>query len=146
MTNWWASRLTTLLWPSYRNGSTNSWKILGNDKWVMVPNGVGYFKWWVMSDKWWLMSDEWWVMKKINPNKALVLKSCGFFFFFWLYVVNVWIQLCLAFFSRSRVLFTRLVSTFFNKNNLKIRSYGTIHKFKNYFVTNFFFLVFSFQQ
>ena len=44
-------------------GPTNSWKILSDDKWVMVPNGVECFKWWVMSDKNWVMSDEWWVMK-----------------------------------------------------------------------------------
>ena len=45
------------------NGPTNSWKILSDDKWVMVPNRVGCFKWWVMSDEWWKLSDEWWVMK-----------------------------------------------------------------------------------
>ena len=42
-------------------GPTNSWKILSDDKWVMVPNGVGCFKWWVMSDGWWVMSDGNWV-------------------------------------------------------------------------------------
>ena len=39
--------------------------------------------------------------------------------------------------SGSRELFTRLISTFFNKNNFKIRSYGNIHTFKIYFVTIF---------
>ena len=92
-------------------------------------------------------------MKKINPNKALVLKSCGGFFFFFLVICSELLdraemifQLRLAFFSRSRVLFTRPVSTFFSKNNFKIRSYSTIHTFKNYFATKFFFfqfLVFS---
>ena len=39
--------------------------------------------------------------------------------------------------SGSRELFTRLISTFFNKNNFKIGSYGTIHTSKIYFVTIF---------
>ena len=51
------SQLTLGQWV----GPTNSWKILSDDKWVMVPNGVGYFKWWVMSDGWWVMSDGNWV-------------------------------------------------------------------------------------
>ena len=33
-------------------GPTNSWKILSDDKWVMVSNGCGILKWWVMSDEW----------------------------------------------------------------------------------------------
>ena len=44
-----------------------------------------------------------------------------------------------------RILFTRPVSTDFNKFFLKKNgSYSTIHIFKNYFVTIF--LVFNFQQ
>ena len=44
----------------------------------------------------------------------------------------------------SRALFTGPASTEFKKNNNnKIGSHGTIHTFKNYFVTMF--LVFSFQ-
>ena len=42
-----------------------------------------------------------------------------------------------GFFSGSCVLFMGLVNTFFNKNNFKIGSYGTIHTFKIYFVTMF---------
>ena len=49
------SQLTLGQWV----GPTNSWKILSDDKWVMVPNGVGCFKWWMMGDGWWVMSDEW---------------------------------------------------------------------------------------
>ena len=41
-------------------GPTNNWKLLSDDKWVMVPNKVGCFKWWVMSDENWVMSDGWW--------------------------------------------------------------------------------------
>jgi len=47
-----------------------------------------------------------------------------------------------AFFSGSRALFTGLASTFFQKNNFKTGSHGTIHTFKNYFVKVF--SVFSF--
>ena len=39
-------------------GPTNSWKILSDDKWVMVSNGCGILKWWVMSDEWQKLSDE----------------------------------------------------------------------------------------
>ena len=53
----------------------------------MVPNKVGCFKWWVMSDEnwvmndgWWKLSDKWWVMKTewwvtifLKPNKALMV-------------------------------------------------------------------------
>ena len=41
-------------------GPTNNWKLLSDDKWVMVPNKVGCFKWWVMSDENWVMNDGWW--------------------------------------------------------------------------------------
>ena len=79
-------------------GPTNSWKILSDDKWVMVPNRVGCFKWWVMSDEWWVMKTEWWVIDDENwvmsdhffkPNKALLIYIhkfyavvYGFFFIF----------------------------------------------------------------
>ena len=42
-----------------------------------------------------------------------------------------------VFFSGSRALFMGLTCTFFSQNNFKIRFYGTIHTFKNYFVTMF---------
>ena len=44
-------------------GPTNNWKILSDDKWVMVPNGVG---WGVLSDEWWVIKTEWWVMGDEN--------------------------------------------------------------------------------
>jgi len=49
----------------------------------------------------------------------------------------IWEARFLVFFSRSRVLFTRPINIFFNKNNFKTGSYGIIHTFKNYFVTIF---------
>ena len=48
-----------------------------------------------------------------------------------------------ALFSRFRALFMGFISTLFRKN-IKNGSHGTIHTFKNYFITMF--LVFSFQQ
>ena len=39
-------------------GHTNNWKILSDNKWVMVPNGVGCFKWWVAEIEWGVMSDK----------------------------------------------------------------------------------------
>ena len=45
-------------------------------------------------------------------------------------------------FSESRALFTGSVSTEFDKCNFKIRSYNTIHIFKNYFVTVFLIIYF----
>ena len=47
------------------------------------------------------------------------------------------------FFSGSRALFMGTASIFFNKNNYKTRSHGTIHTLKNYFITVF--SIFSFQ-
>ena len=46
-------------------------------------------------------------------------------------------QLHCAFFSESRALFTGPASTLFSKKNFKTGSHGTIHRFKNYFVTVF---------
>ena len=48
-------------------GPTNNWKILSDDKWVMVPNRMGCFKWWVMSDENWVMSDGWWKLSDEWP-------------------------------------------------------------------------------
>ena len=74
------------------------------------------------------------------------------FYFFFLFVTfsrhlllhlaSFW-EACFAcfltevFFSGSRVLFTRPPSTIFSKKNFKIRSHGTIHTFKIYFITVF---------
>jgi len=57
--------------------------------------------------------------------------------------VHIWIALKrkadahLRFLCGSRALFTEPARTFFNKNNFKTGSYGTIHIFKNYFATVF---------
>ena len=48
-----------------------------------------------------------------------------------------------AFFCGSCALFMGPISTFFTKNNFKIGSHGTIHTFKNYFISVF--LVLNFQ-
>ena len=60
------------------------------------------------------------------------------------YLVNVWIEL-ISFFScvcvqpsGFRALFTELTSIFFTKIYIKTGSHGTIHTFKNYFVTSVF--------
>ena len=64
--------------------------------------------------------------------------------------MHVWIALKrkadarLRFLCGSRALFTWPTSTFFSKNNFKIRSHDTIHIFKNYFATMF--LIFSFSK
>ena len=46
-------------------------------------------------------------------------------------------QLRYAFFNGSRALFMGPASTLFSKKNFKTESHGTIHTFKNYFVTIF---------
>ena len=46
-------------------------------------------------------------------------------------------QLRYAFFSGSHALFIGPASTLFSKKNFKTESHGTIHTFKNYFVTIF---------
>ena len=44
------------------------WKILSDEKWVMVPNKHDILEWWLMESEWWcqtnmvFLSDEWWVM------------------------------------------------------------------------------------
>ena len=48
---------------------TNSWKILSDDKWVMMPNRMGCFKWWVMNDKWWVTKIELKVMSDKKKSK-----------------------------------------------------------------------------
>ena len=55
--------------------------------------------------------------------------------------VEMIFQLHCAFFSGSRALFMESANTLFSKKKFKIKSHGTIHTFKNYFVTVF--LVFS---
>ena len=66
-----------------------------------------------------------------------------------LQLVHVWIQslrlrLCTpCVLCGSRALFTKSANTSLSKNNFKIRTYNTIHTFKNYSVTVF--TVFSFQ-
>ena len=51
---------------------TNSWIILSDEKWVMVPNRVGCRELGILSDEWWVTEIEWGVMsdEKKNPNKA----------------------------------------------------------------------------
>ena len=65
-----------------------------------------------------------------------------FFFFFYARVLAFMRQYAL--FSGSRALFTRPTSTLFRKKNIKNESHGTIHTFKNYFVTVF--SIFSFNK
>ena len=48
---------------------------------------------------------------------------------------NVRLHLCC--FSIDYALLIGFANNFFNKNNFKIGSYGTIHTFKNYFITVF---------
>ena len=53
-------------------GPTNNWKILSDNKWVMVSNGVKCFKWWVMGDENWVMNNHF-----FKRNKLLFLHfSC----------------------------------------------------------------------
>ena len=52
------------------NGATNSWKILSDDKWVMVPNGMRYFKWWVMKTEWRVT-----IFFKPRPNPSISHKD-----------------------------------------------------------------------
>ena len=44
-------------------GSQIVWKILSDEKWVMVPNGCKK-----LSDEWWKLSDGNWMMKFLHPN------------------------------------------------------------------------------
>ena len=69
------SQLTLGQWV----GPTNSWKKLSEDKWVMVPNRVGCFKWWVMEIEWGVMSDQ---KKKKIPNKAIAVSISKYNFIY----------------------------------------------------------------
>ena len=64
---------------------------------------------------------------------------CVFFFFFLKHVLWLW-----CFSNRSRALFIEPTNLFFSKTFIQNGSHGTIHTFKNYFVTVF--SDFSFQQ
>ena len=41
-------------------GPQTVWKILSDDKWVIVPNSLGIFEWWMISDGNWVTEIEWW--------------------------------------------------------------------------------------
>ena len=77
-----------------------------------------------------------WVLMK-KQRLASAFSSSSFFFrctFLWLWCVS----------SGSHALFTRPTNLFFTKTFIKNGSHGTIHIFKNYFVTVFSIFSFSF--
>ena len=69
------SQLTLGQWM----GPTNIWKILSNDKWVMVPKWVGYFKWWVMSDEWQKLSyEKYWSKQSLKIKENFLTAKIEF--------------------------------------------------------------------
>ena len=68
------SRLTALLWPSYRYRPTKSWKIWVITSWVKCAKWVSIRNWSILSNEWWMTKIEWGVMsdeKKKKPNSLL---------------------------------------------------------------------------